>query len=68
MLCALARKKVYVTIKVFEGNFEITQRGGRVKCQLKTSKSRVCLDQNWVFVERGEEEDGGPIFRLFSLT
>ena len=25
----------------------------------------ACLDQNWMFVDRGEEEGGGPKFRLF---
>ena len=27
--------------------------------------SGVCLEQNWMFVERGEEAGGGPKFRLF---
>ena len=36
-------------VKVFEENSEITQRWG-IECQLKTSKSGVCLDQNCMFV------------------
>ena len=40
------------------------QEGG-VECQLRKSKSCVCLDQNWMFVDRGEEGSGGPKFRLF---
>ena len=38
---------------------------GGVECQLRKSKSCVCLDQNWMFVDRGEEGSGGPKFRLF---
>ena len=33
--------------------------------QLRTSRRRVCLDQNWMFVDRGEEGGGGPKFRFF---
>ena len=40
-------------------------QGGGVECQLRKSKSCVCLDQNWMFVDRGEEGSGGPKFRLF---
>ena len=61
-----------VIVKVFEENSEITLGGGGgggqeggVECQLRKSKSCVCLDQNWMFVDRGEEGSGGPKFRLF---
>ena len=50
------RHYVDLIAKVFEENSEITQGGGGFECQTKTSKSRVCLDQNWMFVDRGEEE------------
>ena len=32
--------------------------GEVVECQLRTSKSGVWLDQNWMFVDRGEEGVG----------
>ena len=38
---------------------------GRVDYQLRTSKSGVCLDQNWMFVDREEEVAGCVKFRLF---
>ena len=40
------RHYVGLIVKVFEENSKITQRGGGVECQLKTSKSGDCLDQN----------------------
>ena len=39
--------------------------GGEVECQLRTFKSGVCLHENWMFVDRGEERDRGPKFRIF---
>ena len=60
---------VDLIVKVIEENSEITQREGReFECQLKTSKSGVCLDQNWMFVDRGEEEGGVQKFKLFLRT
>ena len=32
--------------------------GGGFECQLRTSKGGVCLDQNWIFVDRREEGVG----------
>ena len=55
-------------VKVVEENSQITQEGGRgvwVECQLRISKSEVCLDQNWMFVNRGKEGAGGLKFILF---
>ena len=58
---------VDLIVKVFEKNSEIIQGvvcvcvcvcrggGGVVECQLRTSKSGVWLDQNWMFVDRREE-------------
>ena len=39
------------------------EEGGGVECQLKASKSGVCLDQHWMFRDRGEEGSEGPKFR-----
>ena len=58
-------------VKVFEENSETIQGGGggvECQCQLRMSKSGVCLHQNWMFVDRGEEGAGGPKFRLFLRT
>ena len=41
------RHYVDLVIKVFDENSEITQRGRGVECQLRTSKSAVCSDQNF---------------------
>ena len=54
---------VDLIVKVFEKNSEIAQGVvcvcvcvcEVVECQLRTSKSGVWLDQNWIFVDRGEE-------------
>ena len=60
---------VDLIVKIFEENSEVTQREGReFGCQLKKSKSGVCLDQNWMFVDRGEEEGRSPKFRFFLRT
>ena len=60
------RHYVDLIVKVFEENSKITQGGeGGFECQLRTSKSGVCLDQNWMFVDRGEERGRGPKFRIF---
>ena len=39
------------------------RKEGGVECQLKASKSGVCLDQHWMFRDRGEEGGEGPKFR-----
>ena len=45
---------------------QISQKqDGRNIYKLKTSNSGVCLDQNWMFVDREEEEGESPKFRLF---
>ena len=36
-----------------------------VEYQLGTSKTGVCLDQNWMFVDRREEGGADPKLRLF---
>ena len=54
------RHYVNLIVKIFAESFEITLDGGRGKgnggcfeCQLRTSRSGVCLDQNLMFVDRG---------------
>ena len=60
------RHYVDFIVKVFEENSEIIKGGvGRFECQLRTSKSGVCLGQNWMFVDRGEERGGVSKFILF---
>ena len=65
------KEKLYVTVfvlivKVFEENSEITQGGwGAFVCQLRASKSSVCLDQNWRLVDSGKEGAKGPKVRFF---
>ena len=39
---------------------------GSVSCQLRTSNSGVSVDQNWMFVDRGEEGVGVGILDFFS--
>ena len=64
----ISKEKLYVTVKVFDGKFRNYPAWGRgaLNTNLKTSKSGVCLDQNWMFVDKGEEKGGGPKFRLFA--
>ena len=61
------RHYVNLIVNVFAESFEITLHGGRrregggggcFESQLRTSRSRVCLDQNLMFVDR-EGEAGG---------
>ena len=59
---------VDLIVKVFGSNSKNTQGWGNVECQLRTSRSGMCLDQNWMFVDRGEEGGGGPKLRLFLRT
>ena len=54
---------VDLIVKVFEENSEITQ--GVIEYQLRASKSGVCLNQNWTFVNRGEERVGVQTLHLF---
>ena len=70
-MCISKEKAVchYVDLNanVFEENSKITQcvclcvcvcGGGGFECQLRTPKGGVCLDQNWIFVDRREEGVG----------
>ena len=63
----LVHHYVDLTVKAFDKKSETTQIGG-FECQLRTSKSGVCLDENWMFVSQGEEGSGGLKFRIFVWT
>ena len=39
--------------------------GPGFECKLRTCKNGIRLDQNWIFMHRGEE-GGGSNFRLFA--
>ena len=53
------RHYVAVIVKIFEEHSEVTQ--GDIERQLWKYKSGVCLDQNWMFVDRGEERGWGHL-------
>lgn len=53
---------VDLIVKIFEENSKTTQGEGGVESQLRTSKSGVCLDQTWMFVDRREKGSGGSKF------
>ena len=63
MLCALAKKKLYVSMLMlisllkFSRQIPHLPRLGKFECRLKTSKGGVCLDKNWMLMDR--REDGG---------
>ena len=62
------RHYVDLIVTVCEENYEITQDGESAECQLWTSKSGMCLYENWMFVDSGEEGVGGLKFRLHSCA
>ena len=66
-ICISKEKAVHhyvdLTIKVFEENSKITPG---FECQLRTSKSGVCLDQNSMFADRGEKLVGVRNLDLFA--
>ena len=62
------RHYVDLIVTVCEENSKITQDGESAERQLWTSKSGMCLDENWMFVDSGEEGVEGPKFRLHSFA
>ena len=60
------RHYVDLIVTVFKKNSETDQSGGGgFECQLRTSKNGVCLDQNWMFMDRRKKGGWGPKFRQF---
>ena len=45
-----------ISSKKFSTKIPKLPRG--IEYQLRMSKSELCLDQNWMFVDREEEEEG----------
>ena len=70
-LCSKKKRYVTMLISLLQFSTKIPKLprvdggGGDVECQLRTSKSGVCLVQNWMFVDRGEEVVGFRNLELF---
>ena len=70
-LCSKKKRYVTMLISLLQFSTKIPKLprvdggGGDVECQLRTSKSGVCLVQNWMFVDRGEEGVGFRNLELF---
>ena len=71
-LCINKDKKVYVVILISLRKFLRTISKlpwmEDFECQLKTSRSGVCLEKNWMFVDRGEEAGEGTEIYTFLRT
>ena len=52
---------VDLIVKLIKGNYEITQGGGVLNANLRTSKNGVCLDQSLIFVGKGGAWGEGEI-------